>query len=269
MTTDEFTQYASITKKCFINAPFEQLEQGLLETFLRYDLQPEIGLEGESLWTKEDEAFATIALQFQKKQISCTLHAPFFDLVPGGTDSRVLDITREKLRRAFSLIKIFKPRSIVCHLGYLEEIHSYHRKNWLRVSVETWSELLKTAADFNTQIMFENTYEKLPDIHYQLFQNLPGDNFGFCLDVGHLMAYAGSTWQIWLEKLQPWLGQVHLHDNDGTGDDHIAIGQGQFEFEDFFTHLRKNNLSPLITLEPHSKDDLWGSLNAIRSMNLF
>ena len=269
MTADSITHYASITRKCFINAPFEQLEHGLLDTFLRNELQPEIGLEGECLWTRGDEAFVEVANNLQEKGLSCTLHAPFFDLMPGALDSRILDVTRQKLRRAFSLIKVFSPESIVCHLGYDEEKHSYKWDDWLRISVETWSEFLEVASASGTRVMFENTYEKLPEVHYHLFNELPGENFGFCLDVGHLMAYAGSTWQIWLDKLQPWLGQIHLHDNRGSRDDHIAIGQGQFDFQELFTHLRENNLSPLITLEPHSEDDLWKSLEAIHTMNLF
>lgn len=262
-------KYSSITKHCFINAPFEQLEKGLLDTFLRYELQPEIGLEGECLWNRDDDAFISVAKKFEAKSLSCTLHAPFFDLTPGGIDSKIREISRQKLRRAFSLISIFKPKTIVCHLGYDEEKHSYKWNEWLSLSVETWSELIEIASSSGTRVMFENTYEKLPDIHLQLFEELQGLDIGFCLDVGHLMAYAGSTWQVWLDKLQPWLGQIHLHDNDGERDDHIAIGQGIFNFEELFNHLHKNNLSPLITLEPHSENDLWKSLDAIKSLNLF
>jgi sugar phosphate isomerase/epimerase len=269
MTSDKSTKYSSIIKQCFINAPFEQLEHGLLDTFLSYELQPEIGLEGECLWTREDSAFIDMARQFQEKGLACTMHAPFFDLTPGALDRKIREITREKLRRAFKLIKVFQPQSIVCHLGYEDNQHSYKMDEWLRISVETWSELLEIASKSNTRVMFENTYEKLPDVHLQLFEELPGSNFGFCMDVGHLMAYAGSTWQIWLDKLQPWLGQIHLHDNNGERDDHIAIGQGQFDFTELFNHLKRNNLSPLITLEPHSEEDLWDSLEAINSLNLF
>lgn len=269
MIDDKATKYIAITRECFINAPFEQLEKGLLETFLRYNLQPEIGLEGECLWREVDDAFIAVARQFREKNLSCTLHAPFFDLMPGAMDSQIRKISRKKLRRAFSLIKIFQPKSIVCHLGYEENKHSYKWYNWLEHSVETWSELIEIADETKTPVMFENTYEKVPDIHLQFLKELPGSNFGFCLDVGHLMAFAGSTWQVWLEKLQPWLGQVHLHDNNGIRDDHIAIGQGRFDFKIFFAHLSSQKLSPLITLEPHSEKDLWTSLEAIHSMNLF
>lgn len=269
MTAETTGKYSTITRQCFINAPFDRLEADLLDTFLQYELQPEIGLEGECLWTREREAFLAIANKFTDKGLACTLHAPFFDLAPGGIDSRIREDTREKLRRAFSLIEVFKPKSIVCHLGFDDYKHSYKIEDWLQISVETWSELLEIADKTGTPVMFENTYEQQPDTHLRLFEQLPGANFGFCLDVGHLMAYAGSTWQVWLDKLQPWLGQIHLHDNDGLRDEHLAIGRGRFDFPELFNHLYRNNLSPLITLEPHSEHDLWQSLEAIHSLNLF
>ena len=50
MKPDKADRYAHITSRCFINAPFEQLQAGLLDLFLHYRLQPEIGLEGNCLW---------------------------------------------------------------------------------------------------------------------------------------------------------------------------------------------------------------------------
>jgi len=262
-------QYAHIIERCFINAPFEQLDQGMLELFLRHKLRPEIGLEGDCLWTADRKQFQDMAEQLRHSGLDCTLHAPFFDLAPGGLDQRILAISREKLRRAFELISIFQPRSIVCHIGYEENKHSYKLREWIRTSVATWQELIALAGETDTPVMFENTYEALPDVHLALFEQLNAPNLGFCLDVGHLTAYAGSTWQIWLNRLLPWLKQLHLHDNRGDRDDHIAIGSGCINFTELFDFLRQQRLSPLITLEPHSEADLWLSLRNLAEMHLF
>lgn len=269
MQPNDPNKYCSITRHCFINAPFERLEKDLLETFLRFKLQPEIGLEGECLWNRKEKDFIAIARRFEEHGLPCTLHAPFTDLTPGGGENKIRELTRDKLRRAFQLLKIFKPKSIVCHLGYEDHKHSYKLKEWLGHSVATWTELLDIAAEQDTSVMFENTYEKSPDIHLDFFEHLPRSNFGFCLDVGHVMAFSGSTWQQWLEKLAPWLGQLHLHDNDGDRDTHIAIGRGRFDFKGLFSSLAQKDISPLITLEPHSEKDLWLSLDAIMDLKLF
>ncbi|NOQ47408.1 MAG: TIM barrel protein, partial [Desulfobulbaceae bacterium] len=140
---------------------------------------------------------------------------------------------------------------------------------WLDTALATWREMLAVADRYNVKVMFENTYETDPAVHKQLFEELDSPNLGFCLDTGHVMAFAGSTWQLWLDALAPWLGQLHLHDNDGKGDDHIAIGKGIFNFRELFDFLGSHEFQPLITLEPHSEEDLWQSLAAIDAMNLF
>ncbi|MHB1348968.1 MAG: sugar phosphate isomerase/epimerase family protein [Desulfobulbaceae bacterium] len=262
-------RFADITAQCFINAPFDQLRDDLLPLFLAHGLRPEIGLEGDCLWNDDTAAFQAVADRLRESGLACTLHAPFNDLAPGAVDPRIREITREKLRRAFALAEIFQPRAIICHLGYEEHKHSYKFKEWLGHSLDTWNELLDLAEKTGTPVMLENTYETSPEIHRILFSELAGRNLGFCLDVGHLTAYARSTWQVFLATLLPWLRHLHLHDNRGERDEHIAIGKGCFPFQELFAFLRQHQLHPLITLEPHSKEDLWQSLEAIRAMDLF
>lgn len=267
--TDNHCQ--NITDNCFVNAPFERLEKDLLALFIKHRLRPEIGLEGNFLWNTPKKDFLAIAEQLEKNNLQCTLHAPFHDLVPGGFDRRMVSRSREKLGLAFSLIPIFKPVSIVCHLGFEDNKHLSDIDRWLEVSLATWSELIPIAAESGTMVMFENTYETSPAIHKLILSTLSKDyeNIGFCLDTGHTLAFTGNDWQPWFEKLQPWLAQLHLHDNDGSGDQHRAVGSGNFEFTSLFNRLRQAKLKPIITLELHSEEDLWISLKNIKKLNLF
>ncbi|HEB49774.1 MAG TPA: sugar phosphate isomerase/epimerase, partial [Desulfobulbus sp.] len=248
------------TIHCFVNAPFERLRQDLLAIFLANRLQPEIGLDGDCLWQCDDADFAEIAVRLRDEGLACTLHAPFTDLAPGGREARIVEVSRDKLRRAFALIPVFRPRSIVCHLGYEPHRHADRFDEWLQNSVATWSELVPIAEQTGTRVLFENTYEQGPHGHRRLLEALDTGSAGFCLDVGHLLAFAGTGWRPWLDELEPWLGQLHLHDNDGSSDAHLAIGRGVFDFQGLFDFLRRRDHQPLITLEPHSEEDLWQSL---------
>ncbi|HHD62989.1 MAG TPA: sugar phosphate isomerase/epimerase [Desulfobulbaceae bacterium] len=261
--------FTTITKKCFINAPFERLQDDLLELFISNRFRPEIGLEGKWFWQQSRDDFEDIARIFHKQNLPCTLHAPFHDLVPGGFEQRMVELSREKLRRAFELIPIFKPKSIVCHLGFETKKHQAQFDRWLETSITTWKPLVRLAESAGTRVMFENTYETDPFAHKQLLTALDSINAGFCLDTGHLLSFAGTGRQPWLDQLGPWLSQLHLHDNDGTGDTHLAIGSGCFDFAGLFRDLQQKKISPLITLEPHSEQDLWLSLENITQSGLF
>ncbi len=252
----------------FINAPFKQLEEGLLDLFIKNKLQPEIGLEGEFLYTYKLADYMDIARQLQTNSLSCTLHAPFFDLAPGALDPRILEATRHKMRLAFDLIDIFHPKAVICHLNFEENKHGYKLADWSKHAEITWRQLLKMAIKGQTNLMLENTYEKGPAQHINMLTALNSPNAGFCLDTGHIMAFSQSEWQDWLPTMSPWLGHMHLHDNHGQRDDHLGIGRGDFDFKGLFNFLNAHHLQPTITLEPHTEEDLWTSLDALNTMGV-
>ncbi|MCK5683660.1 sugar phosphate isomerase/epimerase [bacterium] len=260
--------YNHITSRCFVNAPWYELKDKYLDLFLRHKIQPEIGLEGLCLYNESEDEFKKIADILHSNKLSCTLHAPFFDLAPGALDPAILKASRSKLQKAAELIKIFKPRSMVCHLNYEENKQGYKKEEWLLTAQETWQQLNRITKDHDCLLMLENTYEITPEAHEKIFTTLNSDNVRFCLDVGHLMSFAKTPWQDWLPRLSPWLGQLHLHDNDGETDQHLGLGFGSFDFKGLFQFLSKNNLRPLITLEPHSEKDLWQALDYLDTTQL-
>ena len=65
----------------------------------------------------------------------------------------------------------------------------------------------------------------------------------------------------WVQVLGPYLRQLHLHDNRGEEDEHLALGQGSIDFKSLFGLLRAAIKKPLVlTLEPHQEKDLWPSI---------
>jgi sugar phosphate isomerase/epimerase len=251
----------AILHRCFVNAPWNDLKDNLLDLFLEHRLQPEIGLEGTCLYDEDIAEFRKMKNLLEQRGLQCTLHAPFMDLAPGSLDPYILEKTREKLRRAVELATVFQPRSIVCHLQYEENKHGYVFDRWLSNSLETWRRLGQLAGELGTAIMLENTYETTPKVHRTVLSTLDMPTVGFCLDVGHLGAFAKASWRDWLPEILPWLGQLHIHDNTGDRDLHLAPGQGNFDFPGLFDFLRQNDCHPVITLEPHSREDLWQAID--------
>jgi len=260
--------YQHITSRCFINFPFRRLQQEL-DFVLAHRIQPEIGLEGDTLYTATDAEYREVAAALAGAGLGYTLHAPFFDLAPGALDEKILAASRAKLGMAFALIEIFRPAAVVCHLNYEENKHGYKEAAWFDASLATWRELLAQAAAHQVPLMLENTYETGPEQHKKMLAALNSPLARFCLDVGHVSAFARNTWQEWLPALSPWLGQLHLHDNHGDRDAHLAPGRGSFDFPGLFGYLKEQGLHPLVTLEPHTEDDLWESLTALDRMQFF
>jgi sugar phosphate isomerase/epimerase len=257
----------SLKSRCFVNAPFRYLQENL-SRFISEGLQPEIGLEGDVLYTVQRQEFAAVAEKLAAHNLACTLHAPFFELYPGSLDAEIRRVSRSKIRQAFELIPVFQPKSIVCHLGFEENKHGYKPDEWFKYSLEGWQEFLAIATEHDTPLMLENTYEQGPAQHRQMLAALASPYARFCLDVGHVLAFAKKNWHDWLPELEPWLGQLHLHDNHGIRDTHLAVGQGIFDFAGFFSYLRERHLSPIVTLEPHQENGVKESLKALDQLGV-
>jgi len=71
---------------------------------------------------------------------------------------------------------------------------------------------------------------------------------------------------MWIDELSPYLGQLHLHDNKGEIDDHMALGSGEVEFEKLFSILKRKDLRPIITLEAHQESWVLESFDILKKL---
>lgn len=261
------TQMAKTLKQVFVNAPFTMLVRSHLHLFLLHGINPEIGLDAEALDTVSFNDFKEVAGMLNGRCLKATFHGPFIDLSPGSRDSAIRSVTRHRFEQVLRLIPLFQPQSIVCHAGFEKNRFGFFREEWFEKSVEIWKWMAERVSSEGSQLMLENVYELYPDEVRDLFEELKPFQVGFCLDVGHLHAFGKAPMTDWLIELGAYIGQLHLHDNQGNEDDHIALGDGVIDFDLLFSWLKQNRSSPpLITLEPHEEKDLWPSLAYLDKM---
>ena len=251
----------SIRKFVHINIPFTMLRESYLEDFINFGLNPEIGLDAKVLEGCQYSDFLDIAIKLKKAGLLTTLHSPFIDLAPGSPDRAIREVTRKRFEQVVKVASIFRPKAIVCHIGYDTRRYGFLRKVWLNNSLETWKWLAKELMERDIQLSLENVYEDRPQDILPVFKTLEKYGVKFCFDTGHCVAFGKSPMEDWLTCLGRYLGHLHLHDNDGVEDQHLGLGMGKIGFERLFHWLGKNFGSPpLITLEPHTRDGLWPSL---------
>ena len=174
----------------------------------------------------------------------------------------------ERLSRVFELIPLFRPRSVVCHPSFDERYYISSEEQWLANSVESWSGLIGYVRGTETIIALENVYERGPHQLRPLFEALDSPQVRFCFDTGHANTFGSAPCREWMEVLGDRLGEIHIHDNDGTTDQHLPVGEGNFPFGEFLALVRRRNLAPILTVEAHSDNGLRRMLENIRTMNL-
>ncbi len=249
-----------LLRRVQVNIPFAFLGRGYLDRFLKWGLNPEIGLDAYSLDRFSAGDFRRAARAFQAAARRLTLHGPFQDLLPGALDDGILAASRRRLRQAFRLLPVFQPEAIVCHLGYEARLYQWDREAWLARSQDTWRELATAAAAHGVVVRLENVYETEPELFLEVLQRVNAPNLEVCLDAGHLLAFGGGDFPRWLEALTPVVGQLHLHDNDGEEDTHLALGAGRVPLAQVLQHFAARRRRPLVTLEPHQEGSLEPSL---------
>ncbi len=250
-----------------VNIPFTMLSESYLDHFIANRLNPEIGFDAEALDTCPLSHMEAVAERLREAGLAITFHAPFMDLSPGSPDPKIRDLTRQRLGQLIGLIPLFRPRTVVCHTGYDHRRYWHIQDLWLKNSLDIWSEIAGDIQSGGAAIMMENVYEQSPDEMIDLLENLRDYGVGFCLDSGHQAVFGKGPMDAWIASLGPYLRQLHLHDNSGKQDEHLALGRGCIDFQHLFKLLMAvSPARPVITLEPHREEELWPSLRYLEKI---
>jgi len=255
--------FEKVLKRIQVAIPYKLLCEEYLPLVLEKRVNPEIGIDGTVLDTYKITHFKETASTLKREGLRITLHAPFLDIVPGSPDKKMLSASRERIGEFLELIPVFEPPSVVFHTGYDRKRYLELEDRWLETSLETWRWIIEELRNTQTLLILENVYEKTPLFLEKTLRILDSDRVGFCLDTGHMNAFSDTSMNGWLSALGRYLKEIHVHDNDASWDDHLAIGAGNIDFDYLFNYLKENKINPTITLEAHTETWVWESLEVL------
>ncbi|MGB9712699.1 MAG: sugar phosphate isomerase/epimerase family protein [Dissulfurimicrobium sp.] len=250
-------------KNAFVCCPFNLIVSDYLKRIIAEHINPEIGLNGGVLDEFRFQSFRRIARIFKASGTKCTIHAQFTDLSIGAIDKKIRRVSVDRLRQCLEIAAIYEARSMVFHTGFDERHYLSFEGRWMenaRASLET---LCREAESAGIPIMLENVFEPSPAIHKALFSAADSPALKFCFDMGHQQVFSKTGLSIWLDELGRYIGQLHLHDNLGRKDDHLAIGAGILDFDALFSFLTAHKIHPLLTLEPHGEEQVMPTLRGL------
>ena len=174
-------------------------------------------------------------------------------------DIGVRNFSIEEIKRTLDIAKGLDAKLIVIHGGSFkqEEIKDY-KKN-LKKARESLVKLNQEFENSGVRLGIENLPTKghsgttsceLPIYSKDLIYLINGlDNVGICFDIGHAntlknpikfyeeISKSGKIWD------------MHLHDNAGKRDSHLAIGKGNINWLEFLQELKKDNYKGYFSIE--------------------
>lgn len=89
---------------------------------------------------------------------------------------------------------------------------------------EFWNDFLREKKGI--QILLENVYDReiFPLIKVQ--DAVESADFMLCLDLGHAHCYSEIPVEQWILQMRNRIGHIHIHDNCGDRDSHMALSDG-------------------------------------------
>lgn len=130
-----------------------------------------------------------------------------------------------------------------------------------RINYEFYTELCKVAEENGVVICFENMpfkaqYVSKPLPTFEFIKQINSPNFKMCLDTGHAVML-GSNLPEDIRKIgKGTIKILHVHDNDGTADQHLYPGDGVIDWDAFCDALKDVEFDGVFALETHAHPEL-------------
>jgi sugar phosphate isomerase/epimerase len=176
-------------------------------------------------------------------------HAAFGDLNCGSYDPMIRDVSGQRMTLGYETASKLKATHLIFHHGYVP--HTSPPQNWIPRFVHFWKSFLTDKPD-NVYFHLENMLELSPDILCETTDAISDPRVSVCLDIGHAHCNSRTPVLRWIERLGKRIAYVHMHDNDGTSDQHRAIGDGNVPFSEVCCTLNEYSPNAIWALETHA-----------------
>lgn len=252
-------QMGSQRANVFVHVPFADRDK-YMPIVLRDGLNPELYLNCQDLDNLDNLELDQIRTSLAETGLSRTMHGPYMELSPGGTDPEITSVTKRRILKAVDVASFLGAGTMVVHAAFDRFKYGEMFDTWLENSTRFWDHVGREAHQKGVVLALENTLEDSPEPLCRLVENLDPSLFGHCFDIGHFNVFGRCNLLVWLESVRGRLLELHLHDNDGKCDQHLAIGEGTADFKALFDNLPNLREKLALTIEAHQESSARRSM---------
>lgn len=209
----------------------------------------------------------------QTMELTPLLHASYIDVNLASTSDLLRTAAVKRIVNCVKVAYLLDAKYVTLHMGYLHEDYLPKRMNTIRkLAKKSLISILNVARDYQVKICIENKEKKrkrhLMTDPYEIMNFIDSlNNYHEILfvtfDVGHANTW-GCDLKTFFDVIREKIRVIHLHDNHGTADEHLALGEGSIDFDNLLPYIvSKCNNVPLI-LEIHTWNGLLKSINYVR-----
>lgn len=159
-------------------------------------------------------------------------HGDFFDVLVFSEDPKIVEISKMRIMQSLDVARAAGAEAVIFHSNIEPFLTAdVYKQKWLRRNERVFREMCARYPDMC--IYLENMFDTKPHDLADLAERMKDVmNFGICFDYAHAFISA-SPLSTWAKELSPYIKHVHINDNDGISDLHLAVGDGTIEWDSF------------------------------------
>ena len=199
------------------------------------------------------EQKTAILNRLKRSGLNLVCHLPTFVSAADLTEG-IRKASQKEMIRSLETAAELNPVKVSVHPGMVNGVGIFMKETVIGYAMDHLDGMVQRARELGVTLCLENMFPKYgfmtePDEFLPVFKRF--DDLLFLLDVGHARIGQKDTGKIirFIELLGNRLGHLHLSDNRGKMDDHLALGDGYIDFTEIVSALKKTGYDDTVTLE--------------------
>ena len=185
-----------------------------------------------------------------------SIHSPFMDVNIAALQDKSRLNSIKQIKDSIDLANKINAEAVVIHPGLAPFLAN---KYFLDKVYETANNSIKELGEYGRDLGVLATIENMPTFDGMLYNNmedlhnlLTSLDMSMTLDIGHANHSSYSPDQMIFDSIK----HIHIHDNFGDEDAHLALGEGSIELKYIVNSLEEKNYDGIYIIEVNDYDSI-------------
>lgn len=202
---------------------------------------------------------------FESHTIKTTVHSPISDMNIASPNESIRNASIDQVKKSIGLANKLNANIVVVHPGQVPFLARIFQDKIIENNFNS----LRECADYADEMGIKLCVENMPEMEGYLFKDINHLNdlveelgVFMTLDVGHAHNTGFSPEEMVKSK---HIKHIHLSDNDGSFDNHEALGSGTIDFDNLVENLNNISYNGVLTIEVKNKAEVLESLRFLKN----
>ena len=187
----------------------------------------------------------------------------------GSEDSEFREFSRRSIAENIEFAEAITTGDLVFHSKYKPDCFPLAKSARAARYLATLDKLILKAERHNIRLLVENVSDPDPIWLNYLLEKFPTPHLAVCIDIGHINYFGQKNIAEMIAGIGANIASYHIHDNDGSADQHRHPQSGTVNWQEFVAAARLYSPNARLNLElftPYSPVDKLRHLSTLKTL---